>query len=1088
MAVSPTYVRFFSVFCFQGGVFRDPLPRYATCDSELREWPFLPDLVIPEFMQAPHQKGDRLPTDMEYLIWEAYKKSYDMRNGPATHWKSPDHLGLRATFEAARNALNIQRVQTPDEGIYRCRVDFRINPTLTFISNLSVIVPPRRLLVYIDQDAEVRGVVGPFLEGETVTLNCRAEGGSPPPSVTWWEGAVLLDMTSEEETSEQVTNTLVVTSLTRRDLHRPLTCQASNTNLTRPLQTTVTINMSFPPLWVRILGDRAPLSAGRPYDLQCQIVGAKPPAAVTWRLQNSVLGGHRDEVSQEGNVTNSELRWTPSVKDAGKVISCQADSPVLEAGPMVDDWRLQIYYVPMTRLRPGRSLNLSNIEEGDDVYFECSIRANPWVYKISWLHEVRPPFPVAPMYIKSITVFDCNEKYKEPICGVIVSKTLISCHPRDGRGFDSRQVGTNGPADIRPPDIRPPDIRPPDIRPADIRPADIRPADIRPADIRPHDSRPADIRSADIGPHDIRPAEIRPPDIRPADIRPHDIRAADIRPADIRPADIRPPDRPAYLRPADIRPSDIGPHDIRPADIRPPDIRPADIRPHDIRPADIRAADIRSADIGPHDIRPADIRPPDIRPADIRPHDIRPADIRQADNRQANIRPADIRPPDIGPADIGPADIGPADIRQADNRQANIRAADIGPADIGPADIGLADIRPPDRPADMIPANLSPADIRPPCRPDPVHNCSAYNLTVSVTFVLLELYEPRSNRLLANVTNKVPTFAVPGLASGVAFMGVIYSTNEKGRGEMVSLQVYTVKDMPERPLAAVKPPPSRGKSSLPLNLNSIIALVVGGVGGLLVVGMIVCAVVRLRLERGAVVGGVGGRPGVGGCGRGGEGDMKSSMEEVGVAQGASPLLMPPPATTLKDLPPPPSSSPTDPDEMNPDVIPHSDADSWHIEGVNTISSSTLATGYATLPRTAHLHSHPATFQQACVGGSSAHYAELFLPGAAAAQPHHCHQPQRVLYAAFDQRERYPAPQQHYQSSAFQPTLPASSTPTPHHHQPHHTRAGHPQATQEPIWTPSATAIVRRHSLRRDPYTSNHEATVPLIASQKESSV
>ncbi|XP_069179049.1 cell adhesion molecule 1-like [Procambarus clarkii] len=324
--------------------------------------------------------------------------SYDMRNGPATHWKSPDHLGLRATFEAARNALNIQRVQTPDEGIYRCRVDFRINPTLTFISNLSVIVPPRRLLVYIDPDTEVRGVVGPFLEGETVTLNCRAEGGSPPPSVTWWEGAVLLDMTSEKETSEQVTNTLVVTSLTRRDLHRPLTCQASNTNLTRPLQTTVTINMSFPPLWVRILGDRAPLSAGRPYDLQCQIVGAKPPAAVTWCLQNSVLGGHRDEVSQEGNVTYSELRWTPSVKDAGKVISCQADSPVLEAGPMVDDWRLQIYYVPMTRLRPGRSLNLSNIEEGDDVYFECSIRSNPWVYKISWLHEVRPPISDAPMY------------------------------------------------------------------------------------------------------------------------------------------------------------------------------------------------------------------------------------------------------------------------------------------------------------------------------------------------------------------------------------------------------------------------------------------------------------------------------------------------------------------------------------------------------------------------------------------------------------------------------------------------------------------------------------------------------------------
>ncbi|XP_069178551.1 protein turtle homolog A isoform X1 [Procambarus clarkii] len=853
--------------------------------------------------------------------------SYDMRNGPATHWKSPDHLGLRATFEAARNALNILRVQTPDEGIYRCRVDFRINPTLTFISNLSVIVPPRRLLVYIDPDTEVRGVVGPFLEGETVTLNCRAEGGSPPPSVTWWEGAVLLDMTSEEETSEQVTNTLVVTSLTRRDLHRPLTCQASNTNLTRPLQTTVTINMSFPPLWVRILGDRAPLSAGRPYDLQCQIVGAKPPAAVTWRLQNSVLGGHRDEVSQEGNVTYSELRWTPSVKDAGKVISCQADSPVLEAGPMVDDWRLQIYYVPMTRLRPGRSLNLSNIEEGDDVYFECSIRANPWVYKISWLHEGQ-------------------ELEHNVAAGVIISnQSLVLQRVTRTASGNYYCVASNTEGD-------------------------------------------------------------------------------------------------GHSNPILLKVKYV------------PVCRGGQTVYHGV-------AKYEQVNI----------------PCRLDAHP-KPLAFRWTFNNSGES------------VDI------PATHYQVSGWESTVSYTPHTELDYGTL---------------LCWGSNAVGRQRQPCvfhvfpagRPDPVHNCSAYNLTVSVvnvrcvagfdgglpqTFVL-ELYEPRSNRLLANVTNKVPTFAVPGLASGVAFMGVIYSTNEKGRGEMVSLQVYTVKDMPERPLAAVKPPPPRGKSSLPLNLNSIIAMVVGGVGGLLVVGVIVCAVVRLRLERGAVVGGGGGRPGVGGCGRGGEGDMKSSMEEVGVAQGASPLLMPPPATTLKDLPPPPSSSPTDQDEKNPDVIPHSDADSWHIEGVNTISSSTLATGYATLPRTAHLYSHPATFQQACVGGSSAHYTELFLPGAAAAPPHHCHQPQRVLYAAFEQRARYPAPQQQHHSSAYQHTLPASSTPTlHHHHHPHHTPAGHPQAAQQPIWTPSATAIVRRHSLRRDPYTSDHEATVPLIASQKESSV
>ncbi|KAK8750545.1 hypothetical protein OTU49_014898, partial [Cherax quadricarinatus] len=202
----------------------------------------------------------------------------------------------------AKNALNIQRVQSADQGTYRCRVDFRVNPTLTFISNLSVVVPPSRLVVYTELGVDLRNIVGPFLEGESITINCRAFGGLPPPRVTWWEGTVLLDLTSEEETSEYVTNTFLVTSLTRRDLHRPLTCKASNTNLTEPLTSTVTINMNFPPLWVRILGDRAPLSAGRPYDLHCQAVGGRPPAVISWRLQNTVLSSQTDKTSHDGNV------------------------------------------------------------------------------------------------------------------------------------------------------------------------------------------------------------------------------------------------------------------------------------------------------------------------------------------------------------------------------------------------------------------------------------------------------------------------------------------------------------------------------------------------------------------------------------------------------------------------------------------------------------------------------------------------------------------------------------------------------------------------------------------------------------------
>lgn len=37
----------------------------------------------------------------------------------------------------------------------------------------------------------------------------------------------------------------------------------------------------------------------------------------------------------------------------------------------------------------GRSLNASNIKEGDDVYFECLIQANPASSHIRWSRDVR---------------------------------------------------------------------------------------------------------------------------------------------------------------------------------------------------------------------------------------------------------------------------------------------------------------------------------------------------------------------------------------------------------------------------------------------------------------------------------------------------------------------------------------------------------------------------------------------------------------------------------------------------------------------------------------------------------------------------
>ncbi|XP_032679433.1 synaptogenesis protein syg-2-like isoform X2 [Odontomachus brunneus] len=373
--------RTFSARPYRGG---PPLPTRAVLDGSAE---------LPCDIRPPQHNDSAI-----LVVW--YKSditpiySYDMRgkhSEKASHWKDKEYLNDRAFFRTVSDpaTLNINHVQEKDEGEYRCRVDFTKSPTRNSRIHLTVIVPPHKPNIIDEHGNAVPAVAGPYEEGGDMRLQCLVSGGRPEPKVRWWRGETLLD--SKDEPGEFPSlrrNVLVVQELSRADLHAVFDCQASNNNISQPVSTSVAIEMHLRPLSVTILSsEHAPLSANRKYDINCMTVGSRPPAKLSWYMDGNKLTNHTEKVSQDGNMTSSTLAIQPTLLHHDKVITCRAENPMVQRGTAEDTWKLNVFFVPILHLQLGTNMNPDDIEEGDDVYFECQVHANPDAYKVVWKHN-----------------------------------------------------------------------------------------------------------------------------------------------------------------------------------------------------------------------------------------------------------------------------------------------------------------------------------------------------------------------------------------------------------------------------------------------------------------------------------------------------------------------------------------------------------------------------------------------------------------------------------------------------------------------------------------------------------------------------
>nr|XP_040234888.2 neural cell adhesion molecule 1-like isoform X2 [Anopheles coluzzii] len=317
--------------------------------------------------------------------------SFDVRGKPlqqARHWSAPEIFGPRAHFNTDTDpaTLDIQDVRRHDEGVYRCRVDFRTSQTQSFRYNLSIIILPEHPVVLSQWGQQLNSSkLGPKEEGDDIVLTCRVVGGRPQPSVKWLINGILVDEQYEHNSGDVIENRLLWPAIQRSDLNSIFTCQATNTLLVEPKESSFVLDLHLKPLSVKIMNPQTPLVADRRYEISCESVGSRPNAIITWYKGKRQLRRAKEEILN--NTTRSELSFVPTTEDDGKQITCRAENPNVTGLFLETSWKIEVVYPPIVSLRLGSTLSADDIKEGDDVYFECHVQANPPWRKLHWLHD-----------------------------------------------------------------------------------------------------------------------------------------------------------------------------------------------------------------------------------------------------------------------------------------------------------------------------------------------------------------------------------------------------------------------------------------------------------------------------------------------------------------------------------------------------------------------------------------------------------------------------------------------------------------------------------------------------------------------------
>ncbi|KAM9782500.1 nephrin [Neosynchiropus ocellatus] len=221
--------------------------------------------------------------------------------------------------------LRIDNAQFEDEASYECQAAQSESSTAIMSGSawITMQIPPSRPHFEVS-------AAEPWVAGRKYTVVCVAADAKPEADITLFKDGVELTGVESVTTSgskDKLLNTHAqifrVIPLSS-DHGKQLTCWAQNPALPRPVASSMTMSVYFPPQPPVIVGlEKDEVSAGRTILLQCVSHGGNPLATLHWTKNGDVLSRtwEEDRVAQR---STSVIRLKITPEDNQAVLCCES--------------------------------------------------------------------------------------------------------------------------------------------------------------------------------------------------------------------------------------------------------------------------------------------------------------------------------------------------------------------------------------------------------------------------------------------------------------------------------------------------------------------------------------------------------------------------------------------------------------------------------------------------------------------------------------------------------------------------------------------------------------------------------------------